>query len=127
MAETGLSVIFSSHVLAELERIADYLIVLNAGRLQAAGRVDDLLATHGVLTGPADALAAGDGLSPVWVLRTGAQVHAVVRGTRPGRPLVCDGCEVHPIRLEELVLAYLREPGASVLPGPETAVAGGRP
>ena len=127
VAETGLSVIFSSHVLAELERIADYLIVLNAGRLQVAGRVDDLLAAHRVLTGPADALAACDGLSPVRVLRTGTQVCAVVRGSRPGRPLVCDDCEVHPIGLEELVLAYLREPGANALPGPETAVAGGRP
>ena len=93
----------------------------------SAGRVDDLLATHRVLTGPADALAACDGLSPVRVLRTGTQVCAVVRGSRPGRPLVCDDCEVHPIGLEELVLAYLREPGANALPGPETAVAGGRP
>ena len=86
VAETGLSVIFSSHVLAELERIADYLIVLNAGRLQVAGRVDDLLATHRVLTGPADALAACDGLSPVRVLRTGTQVCAVVRGAPRAAP-----------------------------------------
>jgi ABC-2 type transport system ATP-binding protein len=141
VAETGLSVIFSSHVLAELERIADYLIVLNAGRLQVAGRVDDLLATHRVLTGPADELAArsdgpgwggpgwggpGAGFSPVQVTRAGAQLHAVVRGSGPDDP-VPDRCQAHPIGLEELVLAYLREPGASVLPGPETAVAGGRP
>ncbi len=132
VAETGMSVIFSSHVLAELERIADYLIVLNAGRLQVAGRVDDLLATHRVLTGPADVLPVGGdgpgcaGLSPVQVTRAGAQLHAVVRGRGPGDP-VPDRCQAHPIGLEELVLAYLREPGASVLPGPETAVAGGRP
>jgi ABC-2 type transport system ATP-binding protein len=127
VAETGLSVIFSSHVLAELERIADYLIVLNAGRLQVAGRVDDLLATHRVLTGPADALPDGGGLSPVRVVASaGSQFQAVVRGSGPG-DAVPDQCQAHPIGLEELVLAYLREPGASVLPGPETTLAGGRP
>jgi ABC-2 type transport system ATP-binding protein len=105
VAETGMSVIFSSHVLAELERVADYLIVLNAGRLQVAGRVDHLLATHRVLTGP------------------GSQ--AVVRCSGPGDPVPA-GFQAHPVRLEELVLAYLREPGASALPGPDAALAGGR-
>ena|SRR6516165_2059058 len=39
---------------AELERVADYLILLSRGRVQVAGEVDDLLACHRVLTGPAD-------------------------------------------------------------------------
>ena len=51
----GLSVIFSSHVVAELDRVADYLIVLNRGRLQVAADVEDLVASHVVLTGPASA------------------------------------------------------------------------
>ena len=52
-ADDGVSVLLSSHVLAELERVADYLILLSRGRVQVAGEVDDLLACHRVLTGPA--------------------------------------------------------------------------
>ncbi|HYB14324.1 MAG TPA: ABC transporter ATP-binding protein [Streptosporangiaceae bacterium] len=46
--EGGLSVVLSSHALAELERVADYLILLSGGRVQVAGEVDDLLACHRV-------------------------------------------------------------------------------
>src|SRR5215475_4575024 len=52
-AEEGVSVLLSSHVLAELERVADYLILLSRGRVQASGEVDELLTSHRVLTGPA--------------------------------------------------------------------------
>jgi hypothetical protein len=45
-AAEGVSVLLSSHVLAELERVADYLILLSRGRVQVAGEVDDLLAAH---------------------------------------------------------------------------------
>ena len=47
MADDGVSVLLSSHVLTELERVADYLILLSRGRVRLAGEVDDLLATHG--------------------------------------------------------------------------------
>jgi len=43
----GVSVLLSSHVLTELERVASYLILLFRGRVQLAGDVDDLLAAHG--------------------------------------------------------------------------------
>ena len=52
-ADDGVSVLLSSHVLAELERVADYLILMSHGRVQVAGETDDLLASHCVLTGPA--------------------------------------------------------------------------
>jgi ABC-2 type transport system ATP-binding protein len=51
-AEDGVAVLFSSHVIAELERICDYLIVLLAGRVQIAGDIDELRAGHRVVTGP---------------------------------------------------------------------------
>ncbi len=54
MADEGVSVVLSSHVLAELERVADYLVLVSGGRVQVAGEVDELLAAHRVLTGPAD-------------------------------------------------------------------------
>ena len=43
----GVSVLLSSHVLTELERVASYLILLSGGQVRLAGEVDDLLATHG--------------------------------------------------------------------------------
>jgi ABC-2 type transport system ATP-binding protein len=124
VAEEGLSVIFSSHVVAELERIADYLIVLTTGRLQMAGEVDGLLATHRVLTGPARYLdEQSERLGPVHVTSAGAQAHLLVRTSGAAEP-VPPGFQAHPVGLEELVLGYLREPGASALPGPAPALAG---
>src|ERR1700729_1607492 len=61
-AEHGLSVVLSSHVVADLERVCDYLIVLGGARVQAAGPVEELLATHHLLSGPRrdpDTLPAG--------------------------------------------------------------------
>ena len=46
MADDGVSVVLSSHVLAELERVADYLVLVSRGRVQVAGEVEDLLAAH---------------------------------------------------------------------------------
>ena len=42
-----MSVLLSSHVLTELERVASYLILLARGQVRLAGEVGDLLAAHG--------------------------------------------------------------------------------
>ena len=123
MADDGVSVVLSSHVLAELERVADYLILLSQGRVQVAGEVDDLLASHRVLTGPAaETGQQARRLNVVHARQGGAQAHLLVRtdGTADPAP---SGWDAHPVSLEELALAYLREPGAGALPGP----ARGRP
>ena len=123
MADDGVSVLLSSHALAELERVADYLVVLGGGELRLAGAVDDLLAEHRVLTGPAagtDQFAAQ--LSAVQVKRAGAQAHLLVRDGGPGRT-VPPGWESHPVGLEELVLAYLRPAGGGT---PSATAAGSR-
>ena len=116
MADDGVSVVLSSHVLAELERVADYLILLSRGRLQVAGEVDDLLASHRLLTGPtaeADKYAE----RPVVHARRGeAQTHLLVRAGADDP--VPPGWAAHPVGMEELALAYLREPNAVTLPGP---------
>ncbi len=52
VAEHEVSVVLSSHLVADLERVCDYLIVLAASRVQIAGEVDELLATHRRLIGP---------------------------------------------------------------------------
>ena len=51
-AEHQMSVVLSSHLVADLERVCDYLIVLAAGRVQAAGTVTEL--TAGAQTGLED-------------------------------------------------------------------------
>jgi ABC-2 type transport system ATP-binding protein len=121
MADDGVSVVLSSHVLAELERVADYLILMSQGRVQVAGEVDNLLACHRVLTGPAaEAGRWAERLSVVHARRGGAQAHLLVRTNGMTDP-VPPGWEAHPVSLEELTLAYLREPGAAALPGPARA------
>jgi len=116
MADDGVSVVLSSHVLAELERVADYLILLSRGRVQLAGEVDGLLASHRLLTGPAAEADRYTGPPVVHARRAAAQAHLLVRA--PADDPVPPGWEAHPVGLEELALAYLREPGAAALPGP---------
>ena len=77
-ADDGVSVLLSSHVLAELERVADYLIVLSQGRVQVAGEVDDLLVGHRMLTGPAAEAATYDE-RPVVHVRRGESAGAPAR------------------------------------------------
>jgi ABC-2 type transport system ATP-binding protein len=114
--DDGVSVLLSSHVLVELERAADYLILLSRGRVQVAGEVDDLLAGHRVLTGPAAEADTYAERPVVHVRRAEAQAHLLVRAT--AEDLVPPGWVAHPVGLEELTLAYLREPAAAALPGP---------
>ena len=121
VADDGVSVVLSSHVLAELERVADFLILMSRGRVQVAGEVDDLLACHCVLTGPAaEASRYTEGLCVVQARNGGAQAHLLVRANGTTGP-VPPGWEAHPVSVEELTLAYLREPAAAALPGPARA------
>jgi ABC-2 type transport system ATP-binding protein len=113
MADDGVSVLLSSHQVAELERVADYLIVLSRAQLQLAGEVDDLLAGHRVLTGPAaEAEEYATRLTVVQARRGETQAHLLARTSVEADP-VPPGWESHPVSLEELVMAYLRSPGVS--------------
>jgi ABC-2 type transport system ATP-binding protein len=124
VAEQGLSVVFSSHVVAELERLADYLVILNNGQLQLAGGVEDLLGVHRILTGPgASELDAGSA-AVIHARQAGAQAHLLVRNSAPGAPAP-RGWRSDPASLEDLVLGYLRDPGARLLPGPVMATSTG--
>ena len=119
VADDGVSVVLSSHVLAELERVADYLILLSRGSVQVAGEVEELLASHRMLTGPAAEVDRFTERPVVHVRRAEAQAHLLVRAAADDP--VPSGWEAHSVGLEELVLAYLREPGAAALPGPARA------
>jgi ABC-2 type transport system ATP-binding protein len=116
-AEDGVSVVLSSHVLAELERVADYLVLVSHGNIQVAGEVEDLLAAHRMLIGPASESARStQQWNVVHASRTASQVQLLVRydASNP----VPSGWEARPVTLEELTLAYLRESGAGAFHGP---------
>jgi ABC-2 type transport system ATP-binding protein len=120
MAADGVSVLLSSHVLSELERVTDYLILLSRGRVQLAGEVDDLLASHRLLTGPAAEVDRYAGRTVVHAGRAEAQAHLLVQATADDP--VPPGWTARAANLEELALAYLRapgerDPGAVALPG----------
>ena len=123
VAEEGLTVVLSSHLLADLERLCDYLIVLSASHVQVLGAVDDLLAEHKVLVGPRRDPSYGG------VLGTIVQEHHTERQStllvRTSEPVSDPSWMVHDVSLEELVLAYLGHPAAGALPGPARPIEGG--
>jgi ABC-2 type transport system ATP-binding protein len=120
MADDGVSVLLSSHAIADLERFADFLVVLSGGALQAAGETDDLIAEHRVLTGPSDeADRIAETLTVVETRRAAAQTHLLVRTSDPDDPMP-PGWEAHPVTVEELVLSYLRAQRQP--PSPERSV-----
>ena len=90
-ANGEVTIILSSHIISDLERACDHVIVLDRGRVQVAGAIDDLLAEHTVLSGPADRIEALHRNHVVIGASTvGRQTIALVRGTHrattPGGP-----------------------------------------
>jgi ABC-2 type transport system ATP-binding protein len=117
VAEEGLSVIFSSHVVSELERVADYLILMSHGRVQMVGMIDDLLARHVVLSGPTDdAERVAELFVVIQSQHAGRQSQFVARTDASAE--IPRGWVAENISLDELVLAYLREPSATAMTGP---------
>jgi ABC-2 type transport system ATP-binding protein len=121
VADGGMTVVLSSHVVSDLQDTCDWLVVLNRGRVQVSGDIEDLLATHRLLTGPAD---LADGLAArlpvVDDSRTDRQATILARtGPTPLDPK----WTTRGVGLEELVLAYLRRPEAAALPRPALAEA----
>jgi ABC-2 type transport system ATP-binding protein len=105
VAEHQLTVVLSSHLISDIERVADYLIVLAESRVQLAGDVHELFAEHRVLTGPRrdiDDLPAG--LDVIEASHTERQTTLVVRTSAP---IIDPAWTVGELGLEDLVLAYL--------------------
>ena len=116
-AEQEASVVLSSHLVADLERVCDYLIVLVGSRVQVAGDVEHLLATHHLLTGPLrDPARLPDGQHAVHASHTGRQTTLLVRSEGPVHD---PAWTVGQVSLEDLVLAYMRQ-AATPAPRPRT-------
>jgi ABC-2 type transport system ATP-binding protein len=107
VAEQGLSVVLSSHLVADLERVCDYLIVLAGSRVRVAGPVEELLATHHLLTGPRrdpDTLPAGQQV--ISASHTDVQTTLLVRTSDK---ILDPAWTVSEVSLEDLVLAYMSQ------------------
>ncbi|MEU7862671.1 ABC transporter ATP-binding protein [Nonomuraea sp. NPDC049141] len=103
--EHKLSVVLSSHLVSDLERVCDYLIVLVDSRVQIAGKTDQLLATHHRLTGPRrDPDRLPDDQHVVSASHTDRQSTYVVR---TDAPIHDPAWTVSRLSLEDLVLAYM--------------------
>jgi ABC-2 type transport system ATP-binding protein len=115
VAELGATVVVASHVVADIERVCDHIVLLSAGGVRLEGNVEELRASHRLLTGPRRPLGSIRG------------VREVVRERHSGRqltllaitdgPVVDPSWTVDPVSLEELLLAYM---APERLPAPRT-------
>ena len=107
VAANEVSVLLSSHLIADLERVCDHLIVLVTGRVAVAGDVESLLASHHRLTGPRrDAASLPDGQTVIEASHVDRQSTLLVR---TDGPILDPSWTVSPVSLDDLVLAYLRQ------------------
>jgi ABC-2 type transport system ATP-binding protein len=105
--EHELSVVLSSHLVSDLERVCDYLIVLVDSRVRVAGEVEELLATHHRLTGPRrDPATLPADQHVVSASHTDRQTTLLVR---TDAPIHDPAWTVSQIGLEDLVLAYMNK------------------
>lgn len=119
VAEDGLTVLLSSHIIADLERVCDYLIILSGGRVQLAGDIDEIIRKHKLLVGPRrDEESVAQVHNVVDVTHTSRQTSLLVR---LNGHLFDSSWEVHDVALEEIVLSYLGQPAGREMPAFESS------
>ena len=113
-AEHTVSVVLSSHLVADLERVCDYLILVAEGRVQLSGEVDELLATHRRLSGPRrDSARLPASQQVIEETHTDRQSTLLVRTEEP---IIDPAWSVEEVSLEDIVLAYMGRPAADAAP-----------
>jgi ABC-2 type transport system ATP-binding protein len=113
VAGDGLTVVLSSHLVADMERVVDHLILLSASRVQLCGDIDALLAEHRVLVGPRrDTAAIARTHTIVQAVHTARQTTLLVRGDAP---VIDPAWESSEVGLEEMVLAYMGQDAAPAI------------
>ncbi len=110
----GLSVVLSSHVLAELERVANYLIVLSQGQLQWPGRSTSSAGTGCGRPGRGRRGAGGPAAGSARRAER-RRVPDAGRCCRPGQSAAGRVAGRQP-SLEKTALAYLRGPAEPAVP-----------
>jgi ABC-2 type transport system ATP-binding protein len=120
VAEEEISVLLSSHVVSDLERVCDHVVVLVDSQVRVAGDVEELLATHHRLSGPRrdpDSLPGDQRV--VWASHTDRQSTYVVR---TAAPVLDPTWTTSALGLEDLALAYMGGTSSSAPDGPALAV-----
>lgn len=105
VADGDLSVIMSSHLLHDLERVCDHLILLSSSRTQLCGDIEDIVAAHRMLVGPRRSLADLEARLPV--VKATQTTHQTRLLVRLDHPIHDPSFEVTEVGLEDIVLAYM--------------------
>jgi ABC-2 type transport system ATP-binding protein len=107
VADDGVTVLFSSHVISDLQRVCEHLVLLNRGRVTLAGDIDNLLSEHRMLVGPRTDADTDRSESVIEAIHADRHTSLLVRDTAA---VPAPGWQAQPVTLEDLVLAYLRRP-----------------
>jgi ABC-2 type transport system ATP-binding protein len=103
--EHGVTVILSSHLVADLERVCNYVVVLVSSQVQASGDIEDLLRSHWRITGH------GDSVTIPAHARVIEEHHDADESTflvHSDLPIIASTFQVGAVTLEDVVLAYMR-------------------
>ncbi|MFZ3496929.1 ABC transporter ATP-binding protein [Streptomyces sp. 5.8] len=107
VAEEGVTVVLSSHLVSDLERVCDHLVSLVASRVQICGDVDELLATHFRLTtARREADSLPEGMRVIQATHTERQSTFIVRAATA---IHDPSWVLEPLNLEDLVLTYMSQ------------------
>jgi ABC-2 type transport system ATP-binding protein len=124
----GLTIVLSSHLIADIERTCDHLILLAESQVQLCGDIEALLAQHRILTGPrkdTTAIAATQ-----TVVREDTTPRQTTLLVKLNGPVIDPAWAVDEPNLEEIVLGYMRAGQAGHDAGPAgarlTAIGGDR-
>ena len=108
VATDGTTVVLSSHLVTDLERVCDHLLILTGGRMRLAGDIETLLAEHKIVAGPRKEHIAG----AAEIIEQRGTERQTVALVRLKDAIYDPAWDVQDVTLEELVLAYLGRPPA---------------
>jgi len=107
VSERGISVVLSTHLISDLERTCDYLVLLMDSEVRLDGEIDRLLAEHRLLVGPRTRPRTGGGIAQI--VRESHSERQSTLLVRTDGPLLNPSFVQHEVDLEELILAYMGE------------------
>jgi ABC-2 type transport system ATP-binding protein len=107
VSEGGVTVVLSSHIVADLERVCDHLVILSRACTQLAGPIDEIVAQHRLLTGPRAEIAEIARRHEVVTERHSERQTSLL--VRANGHVYDASWELHEVDLEEIVLAYLAQ------------------
>jgi ABC-2 type transport system ATP-binding protein len=105
VAELDATVVIASHVIADIERVSDHIVLLSDGHVRLEGNVEELLGSHRLLTGARRPIGRITGVREV--VRQSHSGRQMTLLARLEHPVVDPSWSIDEIGLEELLLAYM--------------------